>query len=511
MKKFLLLAAAACVGLSVSAKMYIIGEPAGAWNPTMGVELTEVETGVYQYTGNLAGKFFAFADQLGSNSNDWATLNAHRWGPATNNQLAGVGEYTAVYAKDASWSGGTGELTYTLNTNTKKLIVTGVAIPDVITYAIHGDLTTTEWTDFALTEKDGKWETDVTVTKQGNFGIKKMNHGNQIDWYSSAGAAAVTVNEVMKCSTSGSNFTIAAGEYHFAFDPAAETLLVTGEGGVVTIDYSTWYVNVKGDFNDWLDNGVNPNAEGVATLENLEIGTSPFKIMVYNGADDIWYSNGEANAVDTPITITGNTEANMTIEGAKAGDIYNVTFDCKNGVMTIVKVGGATVNYPELYVSGSFSNWATEEQYLMTREGNVYTYVFPEGINVGLGEEEQVFFIQDESGDYWFGPEVTEEADYAPLVLDKENDAYLNTYGIYLLQTENTKCVVTLTIPEGALVEGSGVPAILRVDANDVKVENLASDNAEAVYFNLQGVRVANPEKGMFIKVQGNKTSKVAL
>lgn len=44
-------------------------------------------------------------------------------------------------------------------------------------------------------------------------------------------------------------------------------------------------------------------------------------------------------------------------------------------------------------------------------------------------------------------------------------------------------------------------------------IEGVAADdtNAPAVYYNLQGVQVANPENGMYIKVQGNKVEKVAL
>lgn len=38
-----------------------------------------------------------------------------------------------------------------------------------------------------------------------------------------------------------------------------------------------------------------------------------------------------------------------------------------------------------------------------------------------------------------------------------------------------------------------------------------ASDNTPAVYYNLQGVEVANPENGVFIRRQGNKVTKVAL
>lgn len=49
--------------------------------------------------------------------------------------------------------------------------------------------------------------------------------------------------------------------------------------------------------------------------------------------------------------------------------------------------------------------------------------------------------------------------------------------------------------------EGAG--AIEGVDADDV--------NAPVEYFNLQGVRVANPENGLFIRRQGNKAEKVVL
>ncbi|MBR5332616.1 MAG: hypothetical protein IKV32_04905 [Muribaculaceae bacterium] len=40
-------------------------------------------------------------------------------------------------------------------------------------------------------------------------------------------------------------------------------------------------------------------------------------------------------------------------------------------------------------------------------------------------------------------------------------------------------------------------------------VEAIEVEEGEAVYYNLQGVKVVNPENGVFIKVQGNKASKV--
>ena len=40
-------------------------------------------------------------------------------------------------------------------------------------------------------------------------------------------------------------------------------------------------------------------------------------------------------------------------------------------------------------------------------------------------------------------------------------------------------------------------------------IEGIDAENAPAEYFNLQGVRVENPENGLFIRRQGNKVEKV--
>ena len=50
----------------------------------------------------------------------------------------------------------------------------------------------------------------------------------------------------------------------------------------------------------------------------------------------------------------------------------------------------------------------------------------------------------------------------------------------------------------------------LVVEASSSGIEGIeADDNAPAVYYNLQGIKVANPAEGIFIKVQGNNVTKV--
>lgn len=54
---------------------------------------------------------------------------------------------------------------------------------------------------------------------------------------------------------------------------------------------------------------------------------------------------------------------------------------------------------------------------------------------------------------------------------------------------------------------------LLDLDSLEAAVEDIISDNseAEAVYYNLQGIRVENPENGIFIRCQGSKAKKVAI
>ncbi len=61
------------------------------------------------------------------------------------------------------------------------------------------------------------------------------------------------------------------------------------------------------------------------------------------------------------------------------------------------------------------------------------------------------------------------------------------------------------------LVDGQYNEAELYFTPEDMLgVEGVEIDaNAPVEYFNLQGVRVANPENGLFIARQGNKTVKV--
>lgn len=74
----------------------------------------------------------------------------------------------------------------------------------------------------------------------------------------------------------------------------------------------------------------------------------------------------------------------------------------------------------------------------------------------------------------------------------------------------------TLTVPAGseeAYKADKFWSRFTNVKSNDTSaIEDVeAADNAPAVYYNLQGVEVANPANGIFIRRQGNTVTKVAL
>lgn len=49
------------------------------------------------------------------------------------------------------------------------------------------------------------------------------------------------------------------------------------------------------------------------------------------------------------------------------------------------------------------------------------------------------------------------------------------------------------------------------ISADQSSISDIVAEDAPVEYFNLQGIRVANPENGLFIKRQGNKVTKVIM
>lgn len=82
--------------------------------------------------------------------------------------------------------------------------------------------------------------------------------------------------------------------------------------------------------------------------------------------------------------------------------------------------------------------------------------------------------------------------------------SFRNNYTLPSVEAGTYDITVVVTIYQGA-------PSLYVINyaANGSGVEEIAADGAEAVYYNLQGVKVAEPTNGLYIKVQGKKATKV--
>lgn len=346
MKRFYLLLCAMFVAIASNAADYYLIGGFNGWAPKdANSHFTDQGDGTYvlDYNGTLTSGFKI-------NDGTWSNDNANFGGSA---KLV-LGETYNLTVGGASGNipmdGNVENPHIVFNPTAKTLVITGQETEAAYVYGIHGDIFgVSSWSTEDMTEKDGVWTLSATVQK-GNFGIKVMDAStkSQTDWISSAGAAAVVLDTPIACKVEGTNFTIGAGEYTFAFDPEAMTLTVTGksEGGEdpdPVVDYSTWYVNVLGDFNSWTDNGVNPNAEGVSIHENLAIGTSAFKIKIWDGTADLYYvSDGNAIVAGEWTQLYEDTMngAGVTIAGATESSVYNVEYNCATNQIKVTLVGG---------------------------------------------------------------------------------------------------------------------------------------------------------------------------
>lgn len=77
--------------------------------------------------------------------------------------------------------------------------------------------------------------------------------------------------------------------------------------------------------------------------------------------------------------------------------------------------------------------------------------------------------------------------------------------------TGNSSCVANITATNKALGKSVTRSFTITIKTSTGIEEIQAEEAAEVEYYNLQGVRVENPENGIFIKKQGSKTTKVVL
>ena len=232
------------------------------------------------------------------------------------------------------------------------------------------------------------------------------------------------------------------------------------------------------------------------TIEKL---TSDFKIL------DITNDNWDTQyGTSTPIEIGKE----YTLEGKNGGaDPSNIKFaspvlEVKNATVSwnptthVMKITAADSDivkgFPILYATGSFCEWKAPgegETVLCTQENGVYKATVNLGEGDAEGKTEFKLAGTGWSNEIAGGVEISTTA-----VTVTKGGENLFTY----LTGEQT---IVFNYDEMKMYfQGSNGVTEINFDAS-----------APVEYFNLQGIRVENPEKGLYIVKQNNKVSKVIL
>ncbi len=264
------------------------------------------------------------------------------------------------------------------------------------------------------------------------------------------------------------------------------------------------HFSLVGTFNDWNADAPIEMTEGADNTWTYTFASLPaeteFKIIDGTGWDASWGGEGDINDPSvTTATLENGTEAN-----AWAGSSVNflvpeamtnatVTFTYNATGASKIKVEGTIATPRNLVLSIDYVD------YDMTHvTGDVYTYEYTGTVNKGT-----IFFFCDKDvfNDFWGAPE-----DATTINNKVETTANYGASDFFELGQSliNPKFTFTL-LPDGNATvivhgEGAGIDSIE------------ADNNGEVYYFNLQGVRILEPKAGdMYIRVQGNKATKIAL
>ena len=269
--------------------------------------------------------------------------------------------------------------------------------------------------------------------------------------------------------------------------------------GAMTMSAKT--IEIRGAFNSWgagkdvlteTSSGVWEITKDASYFNNCEA-----KIVI----DGVW-CGGSGLSVNSPMSLGYNSGNNFTITGLGSFKTATIKVVEKSTNKYEVSLSGAgSASSPEkLYMIGTFNNWATSDaSYALNKTDNEGEYLISVTFN---GQTYFSFFTTPAAG--WGGvgtryvPENNTDKSISDIattykVIVGDNGAWILPAGAYYILLD----VNNLT---------------LKVSKDDpTAIEEVGVDAGEAVYYNLQGVKVANPENGIFIKKQGNKTTKVVL
>lgn len=346
-------------------------------------------------------------------------------------------------------------------------------------------------------DKDG-YTTEVTVdgkkftieTKKSKSTTNLIQPGDQIRVYKGSDLIITTNDVVMKQVTlTGMKGYSGAQSVSEGWTSTADDLIttLTNESGANNVTF-TASDNQFRIVNLVVSDEIGGSSEPVEPAKPIEVNSVK---------DALAQNSGTSVTVNFPLTVAWVSNSNVFCCDA-AGDFIQVYSPNSYAVNDIIPAGweaeytlysGTTpeltnATLPEATEKGSFSPKA----------------VAAEDINVSLVNS--VVLIKNVT----FAEATPDTKDnFKGKVGDIELD-FRNNYTLPGVAAGDYDVTVVVTVYQNA-------PSLYVINyaAAGSGVAEIEAEAAEAVYYNLQGVKVANPEKGLYIKVEGNKATKVVL
>lgn len=262
-------------------------------------------------------------------------------------------------------------------------------------------------------------------------------------------------------------------------------------------------VNGSEDWNGNADKELLPQGNGIYRWTGTELGTG-FKINAGNGD---WStvnigSNGSAIENGEPYYYGyGDNPGNISILGTAI--VSNPVLELDENEMTITLTWdeGGEVGY-KWYIAGINGTFSVTDEAFELKPETEGSQILKGNIDVTVEEGE---FKLSSSG--WAIEYGTNDAE----------NVFINSFdGVMTITLEEVYGEagnVFYTLDPGNYDVTFNLDTLVLTFAksgNDA-VEGIEAETGEAVYYNLQGVKVANPENGVFVKVAGGKAVKVAL
>ncbi len=531
MKRFYFLMLALLVAVAANAERWFISGGFQNWSHcSANYELKAVDgqAGVFRLECPVAlnGEFLIVQGTVGNP--DWN----NKVGTNGSKVMADVPYKYKVGAGNFIMEGTVDKPTITLDTNAGTLLIAGQAkeneYSEVYLIGDFGGGWSETDTSRPLTLKEGTENVyEGTFALSAGTNYFKMKAGALV--YGTGGEDVnVAMGQEYTASQTGSAFVIAAGEYVFTYtlDKNADTgvLVVTSSGNQPAYP-ETMYIMGNVDDCFWSpDKGVAMTAEGdgvykaQVTVYNDNSSFGFFSFCVSLSSD--WgtlgtrygaqYNNYNINKDMTAPVVLGDQA--FAALAAK----YDVVLDLANYTLTLTALTEPVYTPESLYLLGTVEEhvWdTTASPAFTTVEGsNVFTL---KGVNIVEDGGYCGFSLCEKLGDSWdavnsgnrFGaPETNAPLTFAGNSVEATLAAYPFIGGAPDCQS--------FTIDPGQYdisVSFATTAPVMTVSKVTTGLEAVAVEAAPVEFFNLQGIRVAEPAAGIFIRRQGNDVRKVRI